>query len=85
MREKMSAPATTTPIFDYPKDALLTRTTWFDQWTMAIRPEFNARVHTAMKRRNMRKNIIGLLREAKNVSPFVLVKKACFSKQKSVK
>ena len=79
MREQMSAPATTTPIFDYPTDAVLTRTTWFDQWTMAIQPDFNARVQTAMKRKNMRKNIIGLLREAKNVSGdhYVINKQNC--------
>ena len=70
MRETMSAPATTTPIFDYPRDWALTRTTWFDQWTLAIAPDFNARVATAMKRRNMRRNIIDLLHEAKEVSFF---------------
>ena len=68
MREQMSAPATTTPIFDYPNHANLTRTTWFDQWTIAITPEFNGRVRTAMSRQNMRRNIIELLHEAKNVS-----------------
>ena len=63
----MSAPATTTPIYDYPSHANVTRTTWFDQWTIAMAPEFNSRVTEAMKRRNMRLNIVELLHEAKNV------------------
>ena len=68
MRSQMSAPATTTPIYDYPNHANVTRTTWFDQWTIAMAPEFNSRVTEAMKRRNMRRNIVELLHEAKNVS-----------------
>ena len=67
MRETMSAPATETPIYDYPAHANLTRTTWFDQWTLAITPDFNARVQVAMKRQNMRKHIVELLHEAKEV------------------
>ena len=68
MRSQMSAPATTTPIYDYPAHANVTRTTWFDQWTIAMAPEFNSRVTEAMKRQNMRRNIVELLHEAKNVS-----------------
>ena len=64
MRSQMSAPASTTPIYDYPEHATLTRTTWFDQWTIAMTPEFNSRVNTAMKRRAMRRNIIELIHEA---------------------
>ena len=64
----MSAPASNTPIFDYPNHANITRTTWFDQWTLAIMPDFNSRVNTAMKRVNMRANVIALIDEAKQVS-----------------
>ena len=67
MRQTMSAPATETPIYDYPNHANLTRTTWFDQWTLAIAPDFNARVQVAMKRQNMRRHIIELLHESKAV------------------
>ena len=64
----MSAPAAETPIYDYPSHAKLTRTTWFDQWTLALAPEFNGRVNVAMRRINMRKHIVELLHEAKTVS-----------------
>ena len=63
MRNIMSA-ATSTPIFDYPDDATITRTTWLDQWTIAIKPEFNGKVNIAMKRTSMRHQIIDLLKEA---------------------
>ena len=66
MRSQMSA-ATSTPIYDYPSNATLTRTTWFDQWSNAIKLEYNAKVKIAMKRTNMRNNIIELLQEAINV------------------
>ena len=62
--------ASKTPIYDYPTNATLTRTTWFDQWTLAIQPSFNAKVKAAMTRVNMRMNIIELLHEAKEVSLF---------------
>ena len=64
----MSAPATSTPIYDYPAHANLVRTTWFDQWTLAMAPEFNAMVTEAMKRKAMRREIIDLIHEAKSVS-----------------
>ena len=63
----MSAPATTTPIYDYPSHATITRTTWFDQWIDSIAPEFNTRVHVAMRRPNMRQNIFELIEEAEKV------------------
>ena len=63
----MSAPATTTPIYDYPAHANLVRTTWFDQWTIAMAPEFNAMVAEAMKRKSMRREIVDLIHEAKKV------------------
>ena len=66
MRTGMSL-ASKTPIYDYPNHATLTRTTWFDQWTLAIQPSFNSRVKAAMKRVNMRNNILELLHEAKQV------------------
>ena len=64
----MSAPATSTPIYDYPSHATLTRTTWFDQWTLAMTPEFNSMVAQAMKKQSMRREIVELIHEAKNVS-----------------
>ena len=66
----MSAPASETPIYDYPAHATLTRTTWFDQWTLALAPEFNGRVKVAMGRINMRRHIVELLHEARSVSFF---------------
>ena len=66
MRKHMSA-ASKTPIYDYPSNATLTRTTWFDQWTLAIKPDFDAKVNIAMKRVNMRQNILDLIQEAKSV------------------
>ena len=66
MRNQMAA-ASKTPIYDYPNNATLTRTTWFDQWTIAIKPDFDAKVNMAMKRANMRQNILDLIREAKEV------------------
>lgn len=69
MRNTMSL-ASKTPIYDYPNNATLTRTTWFDQWTLAIQPSFNNKVKAAMTRVNMRMNIIELLHEAKEVSFF---------------
>ena len=73
MRNKMSAPAIETPIYDYPNHATLTRTTWFDQWSLAIANEFNSKVSVAMKRTNMRRHIVELLHEAKQVSKFSLI------------
>ena len=67
MHKKMSL-ASQTPIYDFPNHATLTRTTWFDQWTLAIQPSFNTKVKAAMKRVNMRNNILELMQEAKTVS-----------------
>ena len=67
MRSQMSV-ASKVPIYDYPNNATLTRTTWFDQWTLAIKPDFDAKVNVAMRRTNMRLNIIELIHESKKVN-----------------
>ena len=60
--------ANSIPIFDYPENAKLVRTTWFDQWCNAIKSDFNAKTKVAMKRLNMRINILELMEEAVEVS-----------------
>ena len=67
MRSVMTAPINT-PIYGFPNHASITGTTWFEQWSNAIMPDFNARVRIAMRRVNMRTQIIELINEAKTVS-----------------
>jgi len=66
MRNQMSV-TSKTQIYDYPANATLSRTTWFEQWSLAIKPDFDFKVNIAMKRTNMRHNIIELIHEAKTV------------------
>ena len=62
-----------TPIYDYPANATLARTTWFEQWTLAIKPDFDSKVNVAMRRTNMRLNIIELIHEAKKVRLILVI------------
>ena len=67
MRNNMSV-TSKTPIYDYPANATVARTTWFEQWALSMKPEFDSKMNVAMKRTNMRHNIIELIHEAKEVN-----------------